>query len=286
MTDNWDDSDDEWDVDDSALDAKLGIAKPAETNFDDEEDLALAEKQAAEKANNDVLKKKGSALAARKKADEERQLEVEVARKELEYQAEMEAKMTPDELRAMERRRVEEADHALTDDLFGAVEKMTIDAKQGDKSGGDKLVLKDMKDHMKHARKVATCMKVRCSLGEVPILTVRSRVLMPTLFLWPTNLQDHGKVHLAGIFLKEVIQQSTDVLDDNTISDIIKTCNVIKNEMVQQAKKKVKGQAQKSKKQDKAEKVKAKKLHDEVFGDNDMYDDYDAIGDDYEDAFF
>lgn len=93
-------------------------------------------------------------------------------------------------------------------------------------------------------------------------------------------------MHLAGIFFKEVLQQSKDVLDDNTISDIIKTCNVIKNEKVQQAKKKVKGQAQKSKKQDKAEKAKAKQLHDEVFGDNDVYDDYDAVGDDYEDAFF
>ena len=163
MTDNWDDSDDDWDVDDDALDAKLGLSKPAANNFDDEEDLALTEKAAADKANKDALKKKGSALAAKKKAEEERQLEIEIARKELEYQAEMEAKMTPDELRAMERRRVEEADNALTDDLFGAVEKMTMDAKKGDQSGGDKLVLKDMKDHMKHARKVAACMKVcRC----------------------------------------------------------------------------------------------------------------------------
>lgn len=256
MTDNWDDSDDEWDVDDDALDAKLGIVKPIENNFDDEEDLAVVEKQAAEKANKDVLKKKGSALAAKRKAEEDRQLEIDAARKELEYQAELEAKMTPDELRAMERRRVEEADNALTDDLFGAVEKMTMDNSNSGQTAGDKLVLKDMKDHMKHARKVATCMK------------------------------DHGKVHLAGIFFKEVLQQSKDVLDDNTISDIIKTCNVIKNEKVQQSKKKVKGQAQKSKKQDKAEKAKAKQLHDEVFGDNDVYDDYDAVGDDYEDAFF
>lgn len=256
MTDNWDDSDDDWDVDDDALDAKLGLSKPAENNFDDEEDLALKEKADADLVSKDALKKKGSALAAKRKAEEERKLEIELARKELEYQAEMEAKMTPDELRAMERRRVEEADNALTDDLFGAVNKMTLDAKQGDQSGGDKLVLKDMKDHMKHARKVATCLK------------------------------DHGKVHLAGIFLKEVIQQSKDVLDDSTISEIIKACNVIKNEKVQQAKKKVKGQAQKSKKQDKTETAKVKKLHDEVFGDNDYYDDYDAMGNDYEDAFF
>lgn len=86
--------------------------------------------------------------------------------------------------------------------------------------------------------------------------------------------------------MKEVIQQSKDVLDDDTITDIIKTCNVLKNEKIQQQKRKVKGQAQKSKKQDKAEKAAAKKLHDEVFGDNDRYDAYDEYGEDYEDAFF
>jgi translation initiation factor 3 subunit J len=114
-------------------------------------------------------------------------------------------------------------------------------------------------------------------------------VLCSVAYLFPSSsslLKGHGKVHLAGIFLKEVIQQSKDVLDDDTITDIIKTCNVIKNEKVQQSKRKVKGQAQKSKKQDKSEQAKVKKLHDDVFGDNDMYDDYDAIGDDYEDAFF
>lgn len=147
MTDNWDDSDDDWDIDDDALDAKLGISKPPANNFDDEEDLALVEKRAAEKAKQDELKKKGSALAAKKRAEEERKLEMEAARKELEYQAELEAKMTPDELRALQRKRVEEADNALTDDLFGAVEKMTVGGKQGAAQGSDKLVLKDMKDH-------------------------------------------------------------------------------------------------------------------------------------------
>ena len=70
------------------------------------------------------------------------------------------------------------------------------------------------------------------------------------------NEQAHGKVHLTTIFLKEVIQQSKDTLDDDAITDIIKTCNVIKNEKVQKAKRKVKGQAQKSKKADKAAKEK------------------------------
>ena len=49
MGDNWDDSDDDWDVDDDELDAKLGIKKPA-NDFDDEEDLALKEKRAADAA--------------------------------------------------------------------------------------------------------------------------------------------------------------------------------------------------------------------------------------------
>lgn len=77
------------------------------------------------------------------------------------------------------------------------------------------------------------------------------------------------------------------MLDDNAIQEIIKTCNVLKNEMVQAAKKKVKGQAQKSKKQDKAEKQKAMKIQADVFGDSNQYDKYDEIGDayDYDEMF-
>jgi translation initiation factor 3 subunit J len=72
------------------------------------------------------------------------------------------------------------------------------------------------------------------------------------------------------------------VLGNDTITEIIKTCNVIKNEKVQAAKRKVKGQAQKSKKTDKAAEMKARKLQ----VDNDYHDDVDQIGHDYEDAFF
>jgi translation initiation factor 3 subunit J len=90
----------------------------------------------------------------------------------------------------------------------------------------------------------------------------------------------------ATTFIKEVIQQSKDVLDDDAIQDIIKTCNVLKNEKVQEQKRKVKGQAQKSKKENKIEKVKAQKVHDDVFGDSNQYDVYDEIGEQYEDDFF
>lgn len=86
--------------------------------------------------------------------------------------------------------------------------------------------------------------------------------------------------------MKEVIEQSKDLLDDDAITDIIKTCNVIKNEKVQQAKRKSKGQAQKAKKQDKQEKVKAQKVANDTFGDSNIYDKYDEIGDNYEDDFF
>lgn len=256
MADNWDDGEDEWDVDDDALDAKLGIKKVNDNagNWDDEEDLAVKEREAQEKAKQADLKKKGSALQAKKQAEKDRLEEIEIAKRAMELEAELEAKMTAEERRALERQRIEDADHALTDDLFGAVDKMTVtDTAQ---SAGDKVVMKDMKDHMKHARKVADCMK------------------------------GHGKIHLATIFLKEVLMQSKDVLDDDAITDIIKTCNVIKNEKVQLAKRKSKGQAQKAKKQDKQEMVKAQKVAVETFGDSNKYDKYDEMGGDYEDAFF
>lgn len=254
MGDNWDDDDDDWDVDDDALDAKLGIKKEEEDvpNFDEEEDLALAEKAAADKANQESLKKKGSALAAKKQAEKEQQEELEIARKAMELEAEMEANMTPDERRALERQRIEEADHALTDDLFGAVDKMSISKTQ---DAGDKVVMKDIKDHMKHARKVAACLK------------------------------SNGKIHWATLFITELLQQSKDVLDDDAMGELIKTCNVIKNEKVQQAKRKTKGQAQKAKKQDKTEKLKAQKVANEVFGDSNKYDKYDEMADAYGDDY-
>lgn len=75
------------------------------------------------------------------------------------------------------------------------------------------------------------------------------------------------------------------MLDDDAITEIIKVCNVIKNEKVQAAKRKVKGQAQKAKK-DKVAEAKAKQMAIELYGDNDKFDEYDEIGAQYEDAFF
>lgn len=266
MADNWDDSDDDWDKsdDEDELDKRLGLTKindAAPTFNDDEEDLTLKEKQANERANRVQLKAKGSSLAEKNAADAAAKEELELARKAMAMEAEMEANMTPEERRQMERDREEADAQAMADDLFGGVDDQSMSKGPGGGQGkammsGDKVVMKDLKDHLRHAKKVGEC------------------------------IQGHGKVNLAAAFLKEVIQQSKDVLDDDAITEIIKSCNVIKNEKVQQSKRKVKGQAQKSKKSDKTVKKKAMDINKDVFGDNDNYDQYDDIGGAYEDDFF
>ncbi|KAL7522124.1 hypothetical protein ACHAWX_006811 [Stephanocyclus meneghinianus] len=269
MADVWDDSDDDWDKsdDEDELDKRLGLVKVSDSKTeapvfdDDEEDLTLKEKEASEKANAVTLKAKGSALAKKKAAEEAEKEELELAKKAMALEAEMEANMTPEERRQLMREREEADAKAMTADLFGGVDDRTpMGAAAGGAGGvvmsGDKVVMKDLKDHLRHAKKVGEC------------------------------IQAHGKINLCSAFLKEVIQQCKDVLDDDAITDIIKSCNVIKNEKVQAAKRKVKGQAQKSKKADKAAAKKAMEIHDEVFGDNDQYDKYDEIGGAYEDDFF
>jgi len=250
---SWDGSDDDWDVDsDEDISAKLGLA-PQSTAFDDEEDLAIIEKREREKNQTKVLKTKGVALAKKREEEQARKEELELAKKAMELDIERENNMTEEERREALRKKLEEDDNGLVDDMFGDTVKPLIKAPVVAMS--DKLVLKDLKQHLRHAKKVGKC------------------------------VQDHGKVYLASAFLKECIQEFKEVLDDEAISGIIKTCNVIKNEKVQSAKRKVKGQAQKSKK-DKAAEIKAKKISLDTFGESNTYDDYDEFGDQYEDDFF
>jgi translation initiation factor 3 subunit J len=259
MTDNWDDGndDDDWDVDDDVLDAKLGLKKD-EPQFEDEEDLALKEKAAMAAVSNVELAKKGNALAAKKKAEQARLEEIELARKVMQLESNMEQNLSVDELRMLKQQQIEQADHALTNDLFGAVDGLAGKGRSAavTAASGDQLVLKDLMDHLRHAKKVGAA------------------------------IRNTGNMLFAAAFLKEVISECKDVIDDDTITDIIKTCNVIKNEKVQAAKRQPKGQAQKSKKVDKAAQAKAKQVQVETFGDNDEYDNIDQIGADYEDAFF
>lgn len=263
MSDNWDDSDDDWDKsdDEDELDKRLGLTKIDDTPVfdDDEEDLTLKDKEANDKANAVRLKSKGSAFADKKAAEASAKEELELAKKAMAMEAKMEANMTPEQRRQMERDREEADAVAMADDLFGGMDsgpKGPIGGSGNAMMSGDKVVMKDLKDHLRHAKKVGEC------------------------------IQGHGKINLCSAFLNEVIQQCKDVLDDEAITEIIKSCNVIKNEKVQQSKRKVKGQAQKSKKVDKVAKKKAMDIHADVFGDNDNYDAYDDMGGAYEDDFF
>jgi translation initiation factor 3 subunit J len=268
MAANWDDSDDEWDVSDDDLDDRLGLnkkttatattaSKSAAFATEEEEDLALKEKAKAELVQKQSNKAKGNALKKKKEDEANRKIELEVARKAMELEEKLESELTIDEKRMREKERQEREAAQQVGDLFGG----GMDGGVGSKSNsgmaaGDKVSLVDLKDHLKHAHKVAQC------------------------------LTGHGKIHLASAFLKEVIQESKGALDDEAMDEIIKICNVIKNEKVQAAKRKVKGQAQKSKKKDKAEEAKAKKMAIELYGDNDNYDEYDNYGAQYEDDFF
>lgn len=259
MPDNWDDSDDEWDVNDDEIDKKLGLKKPEDNapKFDDEEDLALKEHAAKEKAQQVELKKKGTALAQKKQAEQDRLEELELAKKVMELEAEKEAKMTADELRLHKQNQIEEADSALAKDLFGSqgTSTGTGAGAGGVSQAGDKVVMKDLKDHLKHARKVSECMR------------------------------GHGNIHYATAFFKELFEQSKDLMDNDSVTELVKILNVIKNDKVQAQKVKPKGQPQKVKK-DKVAEAKARQIQIETFGDNDQYDAYDEIGENYEDAFF
>lgn len=191
MADAWDDSDDDWDNsdDDDDLDARLGLtpaAAPAPVFDDDEEDLAVIEAKRQMSSEQESLRSKGKALAAKKKAENDRKEEEELARKTMEMEAEMEANMTIDERRALEKRRVEEADNALTDDLFGAVESVGggPGARGKGMDAGDTVKMTDLKDHLKHARKVAQCLKVSRPVAVCIKNTSQKQVIRNIEFLY------------------------------------------------------------------------------------------------------
>ena len=161
MADDWDD-DDEWDADDDEIHKKLGLTKSTDAKpaFDDEVDLAVQEKQQAEAAEHAKNKAKGTALAAKKKAEQDKKDQLEIARRAAELEALEEANMTPDELKLKERMRIEHADNQNISDLFGGIDDTKGKGTAAETVSGDKLVLKDLPSHLKHARKVATAMRV------------------------------------------------------------------------------------------------------------------------------
>jgi translation initiation factor 3 subunit J len=248
----WDDSDEEggWE---SNLSEQL-TQKTTVAADEEEEDMAIVEAARDEALQNAELKTKGKALEAKKAKEADRKYEEEATRKAMEMEADMDANMTVGERRLKERQREEEEAMDQTNDMFGGIGDGKRTVVDGKDTGV--LVLKDLKDHLKHARKIG---------GEV---------------------KKHKKVHLTAAFLKELINECKDVLDDDSITEIIKACNVIKNDKLTAAKKTVKGAASKAKKKDKAAEAKAKKITNEMYGGTDEYDNVDAMAHAYEDDFF
>jgi translation initiation factor 3 subunit J len=177
MSDSWDESDDDWDKSDDELDKRLGLVKvgdgdPAPTPptttpalFEDEdEDLTLKDKELDEKAALTLNRAKGSALASKRAAELAAREEFELARKAMEMEAEMEANMTPEERRRAAREREEDDARAMADDLFGGVDDSGSRGPSGGPGqammSGDKVVMKDLKDHLRHAKKVGECIQV------------------------------------------------------------------------------------------------------------------------------
>jgi translation initiation factor 3 subunit J len=88
----------------------------------------------------------------------------------MELEAEMEANMTPEERRQLQREREEADAKAMANDLFGGVDD--VNAGGGGVGGGgkvmqsgDKVVMVDLKDHLRHAKKIGECVQVSCGVS-------------------------------------------------------------------------------------------------------------------------
>ena len=79
-------------------------------------------------------------------------------------EAEMEANMTVEERRQLQRDREEADAKAMADDLFGGVDDRKSAGIRGSgkaMQSGDKVVMNDLKDHLRHAKKIGECIQVR-----------------------------------------------------------------------------------------------------------------------------
>jgi translation initiation factor 3 subunit J len=115
-----------------------------------------------------------------KALEEAQKEELELAKKAMALEAEMEANMTPEERRQLQREREEADAKAMADDLFGGVDDARPAGGLGGPGGvmksGDKVVMSDMKDHLRHAKKIGECIQVRVCLIRVHIIHVANCV--------------------------------------------------------------------------------------------------------------
>jgi translation initiation factor 3 subunit J len=220
----------------------------------------LVEKANAEKLEAVTLKTKGNALVMKREAEAQRAVELEIAKKAMDLETEMEENMTVDERKALERKRIEDSDFEAASDLFGGVDS-GVGMGNGKvaavvtASADGAIKLDNLKDYLKHAKKLSAAMK------------------------------KGNKCAFSQALLNDLLKDVKDVLDTEAITDLIKTLNVINNDKLAADKRKSKGDAAKPKK-DKAAIAKAKKVAIALYGDNDNYDALDQRGAEYEDNFF
>jgi translation initiation factor 3 subunit J len=130
----------------------------------------------------------------------------------IQVKAGVEQNLSVGRLGELKQNRNEQAGRATANDLVGSVQGQAGKGQVGAGviSSDNELVLKNLKDHLTHAKKVG--------------VAIRST----------------GNSLFAHAFLKEVLCECKAVLDDRAVSGIIKTCIAIKNENAQSARRKSK----------------------------------------------
>lgn len=232
---SWEDSEDEFEVNLDSLDAKLGNKNA----WDDEEDELVVEtevKPAVPSAN--TLKNK--------------QKELEKAATTLENQVKyaLEEGEGAEDKKARERRQVEEADHALSEDLFGT-NTTTKTKSLGSASGS--LAAIALKTKTEHTNFGVTISK---------------------------KMAESTPLHMCAFF-KSFLERLPESMNTDSLDNIME---VLKK--VREKKKEKEGEtAAKVKKTSKKETKKKEKRHADVFGSASNYDDLDEQYGGMEDDF-
>lgn len=223
MADSWEDED---------FEPKLGQAEPP-SNWDDEEDLVEVEK-------NYVATPSESQLQAqqRKAAEAERSLAAKLKNAEL-------ANETPEQKKLREKRQVEEADHEITGELFGAGASKFKSEDGSSSRGIGAITLKSKQDHTSFGNTIAQ------------------------------KLSDSSAFNTAAFYksLSKCLQQ--DIMTTQVLDEILNDIKKIRDAKAKVEKPAAVAVAKKSKKAIKAE----EKRHADIFGGCDGGDDDHGYGD-------
>ena len=253
--------------------------EPEVGNFSDEEDLAVTAAAALQQQQRASNVKKGNALKKRQEAEEARRNEEEMAKREIELENEAMSKLSVAERRVLEREKQAEGAMGFFDDDFdgegsgaGSSDEEGADGSGGGGGGG------------RRGQSSSAAAAGGAAL-KVDLKTIKSTLQTAHMISGAVKGADSTS-RMKSTLLKEIINILKDDIDEDGVSEIIKCCNVIKNDKQQASKTKQSAANKKKKKDDKLKQKKAKKIYQETFGDNDCYDGVDDYGAQYEDEYF